>query len=159
MPTTWNFFWKDLWNSTDFEYQGIVKISCDGLLWGLVRYSVFPLNDHQNILEVEHLESNPISRGTLDNRLVAPIGQWLMWYVSKVALQYCPCNNDDPLLILSSLETATDYYRDVIKLEYIGVAPSAPGEDLYAFRFTRDKATEFCKSHERKWGRPSRIDP
>jgi hypothetical protein len=157
MPNTWDFFWESLWDFTDFEYQGIIKITCDDDLWGLVRYSIFSINDQQNVLEVEHLEANPISRGVLANRLVLPIGQWLIWYVSKVALQYCPCHDNDPILLISSLETATDYYRDVIKIEYIGIAPSAPGEDLYAFRFTRDKATEFCNSHESKWGRPSRI--
>jgi len=154
----WDFDWISLWRNTGFDYQNIVRITCDNILWGLLRYSIFPISESQNVLEIEQLEAHPKSRGTIDNRLVEPVGKWLIWYASQVALYYCPCNDSDDLLLLSSLTDAFDYYRDVIKLDHIGNAPGVSGEDLYAFRFTRQQATEFCRNHEQQWGKPLRIN-
>ncbi|MFK0735326.1 MAG: hypothetical protein ACIWVG_30025 [Gloeotrichia echinulata HAB0833] len=73
----WQFEWQELWDRSDFEYQNIIKISCNGLLLGLIRYAVY-VNQETDIpylLEVLHLESIP-----KDERLVMPIGRWLIWY-------------------------------------------------------------------------------
>jgi hypothetical protein len=160
MPSNWDFFWSILWENTSFEYQNIAKLTCEGQVWGLVRYSVYPISDRQNVmvLEIEHLEANPISRGEVDRRLVEPIGKWLIWYAARVALQYCLCADDDTAIVLAAVPDAVDYYRDVIEMEYLGVAPSAPGEDAYAFRFTRAAATAFCSRQEQEWGIPTAIN-
>ncbi len=151
MPTDWEFSWQELWLLSDFGYQGIVKLIYADTIWGLIRYSVFPFQDRQ-IVEVEHLEANPISTYDKYPRLVEPIGKWLIWYVAKLALTRCSCADIDPLIILASVTDSVDYYRDIIKMEYLGNAPSAPGEDAYAFRFTREKAREFCDTQERVCG-------
>jgi hypothetical protein len=157
MPTDWEFFWQNLWLQSDFDYQGIVKLIYANTIWGLIRYSVFPFEDRQ-IVEIEHLEANPISTYQKHPRLVEPIGKWLIWYVAKLALTRCSCADTDTLIILASVTDAVDYYGDTIKMEYLGNAPSAPGEDAYAFRFTREKATEFCVTQERQCGIASSFE-
>ena len=157
MPTNWSFAWGDLWQISDFEYQDIIKLSYLDQVWGFIRYSVFPDEDRQ-IVEIEHLEVNPISTYDKYPRMVEPIGKWLIWYVAKLALELCPCAETDTLIILASNTDAVDYYRDIIKMEYLGNAPSAPGEDGYAFRFTREKASEFCDTQERECGSVWRFD-
>ncbi|MCF3578725.1 hypothetical protein [Planktothrix agardhii] len=91
MPTDWTFNWLLLWQATDFDCQNIIKLIYDKQLWGLVRYGVYPYSDSTSpeFLEIEHLETNPASRGQLSERLIVPIGKWLIWYAVQVGLQCC----------------------------------------------------------------------
>jgi hypothetical protein len=43
------------------------------------------------------------------------------------------------------IEDAVYHYQDVIGMEYLGSAPSAPGEDLYAFALSRRSTEEYCQ--------------
>jgi hypothetical protein len=158
MPNGWDFSWPELWSKTNFEYQCIVKLTYEDTLWGLARYSIYPGYNGQNLVEIEHLEANPNSRSQVENRLVEPIGKWLVWYAIQVALELGLTDSDSTLIALASVPESFDYYRDVLEMDYLGPAPSAPGEDGYAFRFTRAGAVAFCAKQEQEWGIPRKIE-
>lgn len=150
----WQFEWQELWDRSDFEYQNIIKISCNGLLLGLIRYAVYvnQETDKPYLLEVLHLESIP-----KDERLVMPIGRWLIWYVIEVGLKYCIPDETGTLISLDSTEDAIPYYRDIIKMESLGWVSIAPGEDGYAFRFSITSARDFCNRQTRTYGNPNSV--
>lgn len=155
----WDFDWDYLWLRTDFRAEDIIKLTYDRSLFGLVRYGLYTVPRQPNpeiyFLEIEQLEANPLSRGQQQlKRLIKPIGKWLIWYCVKVALKYGHQDNDKPLITLSSYPEAIDYYREVIGMELIGVTNSAPGEDLYGFRFQRQQAEEFIIKQELSYGLP-----
>lgn len=161
----WDFSWSYLWNNSDPEYQNIIKLSYNNEILGLVRYGLYqpPTTNNPNIkfLEIEQLEAKKNSRWEWGGRqrLVKPIGKWLIWYSVKVALEYGHRNKKNPLIILSSYPDAVDYYRDSIGMEILEEAPScAPGEDLYGFRFLREEAVRFCKQQEERYGLPILTD-
>lgn len=158
MPTDWTFNWLLLWQATDFDCQNIIKLIYDKQLWGLVRYGVYPYSDSTSpqFLEIEHLETNPASRGELSERLIVPIGKWLIWYAVQVGLQCC--SGTDTLIVLVSLEDAINYYRDVIQMQYLGPTTIAPGEDGYAFKFSKKEAKAFCNRQENEWGAPTSLN-
>lgn len=158
MPTDWTFKWPILWENTEFECQNIVKLVDADKVWGLVRYSLYPFPGLPRFLEIEQLEADPSSRGEMPDRPIEPIGKWLIWYCIQVGLQYCTVAANDPLIVLVSLNDPVPYYRDVIEMEYLGLGPSAPGEDGYAFRFLRTAAVAFCQRHESEWGFPTIVD-
>ncbi|HAX84806.1 MAG TPA: hypothetical protein DCY91_00745, partial [Cyanobacteria bacterium UBA11370] len=120
--------------------------------------TIYPYPGSPKFLEIEQLETNPISRGQRTNRLIAPIGKWLIWYSTKVGLQYCSQAANESLIALVSLTGAVAYYRDVIQMEYLDTVTIAPGEDGYAFRFSRTAAAAFCQRHESEWGVPIVLD-
>jgi hypothetical protein len=158
MPSDWDFDWLNLWRNTSFECQNIIKLVYQGTVWGLVRYGLYPYPGSPNYLEIEHIEAHPTSRGEVAQRLIEPIGKWLIWYATKVALKSCQTEADDPLIILEALETSVAYYRDKVEMEYLGFSRSTPGEDLYGFRFSRKAAAIFCQRQENEWGIPKRFD-
>jgi hypothetical protein len=158
MPSNWTFRWKELWRRTDFDLQSIVKLVYNQQVWGLIRYIVFPYPGIPETLEIQHLESNPVSRGQEANRLIEPIGKWLFWYATQVGLQYCSGGLSDTPIILVSLDSAFDYYRDIIEMQYVGATNLAPGEDGYVFKFSRDNAAAFTRRHESQWGIPTFVD-
>ena len=158
MPSNWTFHWQELWRRTDFDLQSIVKLVYDQQVCGLIRYIVFPYPGTPETLEIQHLESNPVTRGQQANRLIEPIGKWLFWYATQVGLQYCSGGLSDTRIILVSLDSAFDYYRDIIEMEYMGATNIAPGEDGYVFKFSRDNAAAFTRRHESQWGIPTPVD-
>lgn len=158
MPTNWTFVWQELWQRTDFELQNIVKLVYEQQIWGLIRFTLFPYPGTPETLEIEHLETNPLNRSDLANRLIEPVGKWLTWYATKVSLQNCSGGVSDTFVVLVSLDTAVDYYREIIEMEYVGATTIAPGEDGYVFKFSRDNAAAFCRKHESLWGVPTPFD-
>ncbi|MFQ4143652.1 hypothetical protein [Chlorogloeopsis sp. ULAP02] len=90
-------------------------------------------------------------------RLIEPIGKWLIWYATKVGLEYCQGEAEALLIFLVSLDTAVSYYRDKVQMEYLKPVTIAPGEDGYAFRFSRTAAA-FCERHESEQGMPRFFD-
>ncbi|MGB3205167.1 MAG: hypothetical protein WBB28_09280 [Crinalium sp.] len=161
MPTDWSCDWDSLWINTDFECQNIVKLDYENQVWGLVRYGLYPYPgsppEAPKLLEIENIEANPFNRGQLSSRLVEPVGKWLIWYSTKVSLQYCSGELNDTAIYLVSLEPVIEYYRDTIKMQDIGAITIAPGEDGYAFEFSRAGATSFCQRLETEWGVPTLI--
>lgn len=158
MPNHWTFDWPGLWKRTDFDCQNIIKLVYSEQVWGLARYGIYPYPYPPQFLEIEQLEANPTSQGESNQRLIEPIGKWLIWYCTKVGLQYCSGTNNDTIVTLVSLANAISYYRDVIQMEYLDAVTIAPGEDGYAFRFSRTAATAFCQRHEAQWGVPTVLD-
>lgn len=158
MPTNWTFNWQELWRRADFEIGNIIKLTYQEQVWGLIRYSLYRYPDSPETLEIEHLETNPASRGQETNRLIVPIGKWLIWYGTQVALRYCSGGENDTPVFLISLDSAVDYYRDIIEMEFITATNIAPGEDGYIFKFSRNNAAAFCQRQERQWGAPTGID-
>ncbi len=154
MPTDWSFDWSGLWQITDFDCENIIQLVYSGKVWGLVRYGLYPYPGLPRFLEILHIEAHPTSRGEMDKRLVEPIGKWLIWYATKVGLLHCQAQADEPLIILTALESAVSYYRDKVQMEYLEPVTIAPGEDGYAFRFSRTAAAAFCQRQENQWGVP-----
>ncbi|MBD2301482.1 hypothetical protein H6G80_04985 [Nostoc sp. FACHB-87] len=156
IPNNWSCNWVNFWKNTNFECQNIVKIVYQDEVWGLVHYGLYPYLYPNSVpprfLEIEHIEAHPTSRGEIAGRFMEPIGKWLIWYATQVALKFCQAQSDDPLVILEALDTAVSYYRDKVQMEYLGFARSTPGEDLYGFRFSRTAAEAFCQRHESQWG-------
>lgn len=157
MPADWSCDWVSLWINTDFDCQNIVKLVYDNQLWGLVKYGLYPYPGSPETLEIENLETNPSNRGQLNIRLIEPVGKWLIWYATQVSLQYCSGGLNDTAIFLVSLESAIDYYRDIIEMQYIGATTIAPGEDGYAFKFSKSGATGFCQRVEAQWGVPAPL--
>lgn len=164
MPTDWEFSWRELWQNTDFDCQAIVKLVYSGQVCGLVRFGLYPYSEppefvEPQFLEIEQLEAHPKSRGTSANRLVEPIGKWLIWYATRFSLQHCSGGTEDSPVLLVALEEAVDYYRDIIQMQYLGPLVIAPGEDGYGFKFSRAGAEAFCRKQESKWGVPTPFRP
>ena len=159
MPVNWTCAWPTIWNKKDSDCQGIIKLVYQNQIWGLMRLGIYPYPGEPKFVEIEHLEANPISRGTAANRYLAPIGKWLIWYAIQEGLENCQISDQDLLLLLVSLEEAFDYYRDTIGMEYVGESTLAPGEDGYVFRFTKKQAIAYTQKHQSQWGRGRIIDP
>lgn len=158
MPTDWSFDWPGFWQKTDFDCENIVKLVYEEQIWGLVRYGLYPYPGSPKFLEIEHLETNPTSRGQKTERLIEPVGKWLIWYAIQVGLRYCAEGVSDRFILLESVEDAFTYYRDIIQMQYIAPKTTPSGEDLYVFRFSREEARAFCLRQESEWTVPSFID-
>ena len=158
LPYDWTCNWPELWKKTDFDLQNIVKLVYNQQLWGLVKYGLYPYPGQPEILEIENLEANPISTGQQAKRLISPIGKWLIWYGVQVGLRNCSALVSNPLVVLIALDSAFDYYRDIIGMEYVGPMTIAPGEDGYAFKFNRENAVAFCTRQEREWGKATPFE-
>jgi len=149
------FAWHDFWQKSDFDCEAIIKLSYEGDILGLIRFGIypypFPCNTPEYI-EVSHLQC--ISK---ERRLVNPVGFWLLWYAVQIGFNYCMGETDGTLLKLDSLEDAIPYYRDKVMIEGLGWINISPGEEGYAFRFTKERAKEFCTRIEQEYGYPVRI--
>ncbi|NJS16206.1 MAG: hypothetical protein HC787_02885 [Nostocaceae cyanobacterium CSU_2_110] len=158
MPINWSCAWSNIWKKMDSDCQAIIKLGYQNQIWGLMRYGIYPYPGTAKFVEIEYLEANPISQGQRANRLVSPIGKWLIWYAIQAACSSCNISDNAPLLILVSVEKAFDYYRDIIEMEYVGATTLAPGEDGYAFRFTKKQAIAYSQKHEGQWGTGTIIE-
>ena len=73
-----------------------------------------------------------------------------------------PANEDDmPSLTLVRLDSVVDaipYYRDKVKMEGLGWTDIAPGEQGYAFKFTKQGAEEFCGRLEQCYSEPVQLN-
>jgi hypothetical protein len=151
MPLNWRCNWLNLWDSSDFDCQAIIKMSYKQKLVGLLKLSLYPpLSDSSlapHFLEINNIEA-------LSHREFNPVGFWLIWYACNIALLTCTAADDESLVILDSLEEAMTYYRDKVMMEFQGLTTIAPGEDGYAFSFTRQGATDFCRRIESRYGKP-----
>ncbi len=151
LPTNWTFPWTSLWETCGSEGLGIVQLVLEEQVWGLVRYGVFP-KDTQKFVLIEHLEAHPASRGSTANRLVEPVGKWLIWYCVNVGLQHC--SGDEKLVFLFSKAPAFEYYSSKIQMEYKRTVDLSPGEKVHAFEFSRISATAYSQRQEKTWGTP-----
>lgn len=158
MPINWDFAWSELWEQTDFDCQNIIKLVYADQIFGLIRYGVYPYpyQDKPLYLEIEQVETNPVSRGKTDDRIIQPIGKWLIWYATKVSLQECTGTPNSTLVVLTAKdrESLLEYYRDTIQMEYLMPDTIAPGEEGHVFTFSREAAEAFCTRQEQQSGVP-----
>jgi hypothetical protein len=153
MPPNWSFAWPEFWQDVDFACEQIIKLVYEQEILGLIRYGLYPYplgaRKESLYLVVEHLEALPKGQ-----RLVDPVGKWLMWYACKAALEFCSPESQKPLVTLIALEQAEPYYKNQIKMEFRGCKTIAPGEEGYVFQFSRVEAEAFCRGLESEFGIP-----
>lgn len=151
LPQLWTCDWKTLWEQSDFEYQAIMALAYEQKVFGLIKFSLYGDNDVPEILEINNLETFPSN-----DRPINPVGVWLIWYACKMALIHCTGNKEGSMVVLDAVEDAIPYYQEKVMMEGLGWTTIAPGEDGYAFRFTRDGAEQFCARIESTYGIPDR---
>lgn len=150
-----SFAWREFWQKSDFDCEAIIKLSYQGEVLGLIRFGLYPYpfpSDAPEYIEVSHLQCV-----YKEKRVVNPVGFWLMWYAAQIGFNYCVGETDGTLIRLDSLEEAIPYYADKVKMEGLGWTDIAPGETGYAFRFTQERAKEFCTRIEQEYGYPVRL--
>lgn len=157
----WRCSWTDLWAQTDPACQAVISLTHVGEVFGLLRYGLYPYPGNAQFLEIENIEANPSSVSRVSGynipqeRLLKPVGSWLVWYAVSVALSVIEAS--DPVVVLTSVGDAVGYYRDTIGMSYQGTATIAPGEDGHVFKFSRKQAESFWSSQIKQWGKPSQI--
>jgi hypothetical protein len=152
MPSNWSCSWPTFWEMANFDCERIIKLSFEDELLGLLRYGLYPYPGSPVFLEVTNLETTPM------NRLAEPVGRWLLWYATQTALRFCSATDHQTLVFLVSLTSAVRYYKDKVQMELLEPVTIAPGEDGYAFRFSRSAAQDFCQRHQQQWGFPISAD-
>lgn len=148
--------WLNFWNQSYPGCEEIIKLECDGKVQGLIYFSKYPFPLEGR--EPEYLEINALETVRSPNRIVNPVGLYLIWYAAKLSLEAgCIENEDGSVIELDALESAIDYYRDKVKMEGQGCVNLAPGEEGYAFRFTKEQAIDYCERIERQYGTPDPV--
>jgi transcriptional regulator with XRE-family HTH domain len=148
----WSCNWQRFWNKADWDCECIVKLTFRGKILGLIHFALYPYPPVNNI--AEYLEILHIECKDQRNRLITPVGFWLIWYATEIALEYCQGNSSGSIVELDALEEAIYYYRDKVMMEEIGWTTIAPGEEGYAFKFSQSSAQQFCQRIEIKYGIP-----
>jgi hypothetical protein len=157
MPSSWSCNWPTFWRQADFDCEAIIKLSHQDKNLGLIRFALYPFAPREKALALESLAILNLETHPYRERPVYPVGAWLIWYASQIAVQFCIGEADGTLIQLVSLETAIAYYRDKVMMEELGWVTIAPREDGYAFRFTKNGAAEFLQRQESSFGRPRKI--
>ncbi len=141
--------WECFWQDADFNCEAIIKITYLQTILGLIRFGLYPYptDEEPEFIYVSHVECVETEK-----RLVNPVGFWLFWHVTQIALGFCSGDRKGTILFLDSVEDAIDYYRDKVMMEGIGWVSSVPGEDYYAFRFTKEQGEAFCNRVEGNYG-------
>ena len=151
------FDWLNFWSRLDPDCEAIIKLESQGKIQGLTHIALYPYplrNDKPEYLEIIALEAT-----RPPYRTVQPIGYYLIWYATKISLEFgCTGNDDNSIVELYSLEPIVDYYRDKVRMEGRGSITLSPSEDGYAFRFSKAQAIEFCDRTEQRYGIPSRVE-
>ena len=148
------FNWLDFWSRLYPECEAIVKLESEGKIQGLIHLIIYPdplKGDSPKYLEIIAVEAiQP------PDRLVSPVGLYLIWYASKMSLELgCTGSEDGSLVRLNSLESAIDYYRNQVRMEGKGWITLSPDEDGYVFTFSKEQAIEFCTRIEQQYGTPN----
>lgn len=173
MPVGWSFDWPYIWERVDFSDftgQSLIKLSVQGGLWGLIKIGLYPCGKKgltPRIAVVEQIEAHPSrdpkrSKYAKDIPLapkpyISPVGRWLMWYACQVALDNCVPEDEKPIMVLSSVFDAVDYYIDVIGMDMVDDSFSSGQEDGYGFSFNADQAEDFWAMQRITLGRPKEI--
>lgn len=149
--------WPDFWKGADFNCEAFVKFMYRGQTIGLIRFALYPYpvnNGQAEFVEIMNIES---IRGKL--KIPFPVGRWLIWYAAKVSAVFnCTADERGSVLTLISLESAMDYYRNQVKMEGLGWTTISPYEDGYAFRFSKQQASEFCDRTQSTYGQVLRTN-
>ena len=151
---SWDCNWQGFWNNADWDCEAIIKLLFQNSILGLIHFGVYPYpsDNYPEFVYISHLECLKTQK-----REVSPVGTWLIWYATKIAIQFCQGNGYDGLVQLDSVIDSISYYRDIVKMEEKGWTTIAPGEEGYAFKFTQSSAKEFCQRVENEFGIPKNI--
>jgi hypothetical protein len=148
------FYWESFWEKADFQYQAIVKLTLNGKCLGLVHFSAF--ND--SVEDIEELKNKSPEYIFIDyleridkQTSYKPVGLWLIWYVVNMALSLCTGDCHETLILLHSLSEAIPYYEKQVMMEGMNWVTLAPGEEGYAFRFTKQGAKQFCDRIQQRY--------
>ncbi len=143
----WSFPWEDeIRKSAKSEKRILVKLEYEKKVLGLVSY-IF--DKSRNIVIVEHLESQK----NMQDRLIDPVGKWLLWYCYRVSLDFCLGEelSNKPLILLYSTSKAFRYYKEKIKMTYNDSIRLGEGE-VHVFTDSRKRAKEYVQSLIRQYG-------
>lgn len=160
--SSFGFSWSYLWDISNFDWGNIIKISYKDRTLGLVRYELQPqpeVEDPQEIASLQHQLVNILHLEAISgqHRVMEPLGKWLIWYATRVGLQYCSGTSTGALIALTALPQAELYYRNKIQMEFLDKVIMPSGEYGYAFRFSSVRAKDFCKRHEEQYGFPRKV--
>ena len=145
----WSFPWEDeIRKSAKSEKRILVKLEYEKKMLGLVNYII---GESRNTLVIEHLEA----KQNVKDRLVEPIGKWLLWYCYKVGIDFGLGSDveDTPLIFLFSKPKAFNYYKEKIGMTYKTSTRLEQGE-VYAFTDSRKRAKEYIQSLIAQYGQP-----
>lgn len=145
----WLFPWEnEIRKSAKSEKRILVKLEYEKKILGLVAYII---GESQNTLVVEHLET----KQNMKDRLVEPIGKWLLWYCYRVGIDFGLGTDveDTPLIFLFSKPKAFNYYKEKIGMTYRNSTRLEKGE-VYAFTDSRNRAKEYIQSLIAQYGQP-----
>ncbi len=158
------FQWQQIWQQTWFGWEGIVKLTYDNHSMGLMQFAIQPEAEPEDdqlipvkqpgFLEVIFLEAVK----NTEERLIDPIGKWLLWYAVQVAFEYCEGSRNGSILGLLSKPEACSYYGDKIGMEYGNFTITPQGSNTTPFKFNREQAEQFCEQLYAEYGYPERID-
>lgn len=151
IPTNWQCDWENIWNQTQFECESIMKFSYEEQVLGLIKFGFYPYTG-EGIQDFKFMEILNLECVPKDTRLVNPVGSWLIWHAAVMASIVCKPDPDEGLILLTSVKDSISYYRDKLGMDEIGWVTIAPGEDGYAFRFTKEGAAKFCRRQESDYG-------
>lgn len=149
---TWTFDWGSFWNRADFDCEAFIKLTGGQQLLGLARVALYPFpfpDDSPEYVEILQIQCVPKR-----SRDFTPVGFWLIWYATQIALDYCTGDGQGLLLRLDAVEGAIAYYRDKVMMEPLGWVSLSPSEEGYAFGFTEKSARSFCRRVEQTYGTP-----
>ncbi len=158
------FNWNDIWMTTFFGWEGIVKCVYKGSVKGLMQYAIQPEAEPEDdnfvpikqpgFVEVVYLEAVQ----DIEQRLIDPVGYWLMWYAVQTALQYCEGSKNNSVLGLLSKPESCSYYKNKVKMDYGSFTTNTPsGTTATPFRFTDKAAQSFCNGLQTSYGRPTKY--
>jgi hypothetical protein len=150
--TVWQCHWPNIWMQSDWDCDAIIKLQYQGIIQGLMRMALYPYGsanpeDDFQYIEIRNIESNP-------DKLIIPVGQWLIWYACKIALSNCSGDGNGYYLKLDSLLQAASYYRQKVKMDFIDTTNISPTEEGYVFGFKKEKAIKFCRELETRYQFP-----
>jgi hypothetical protein len=158
-----HFHWEQIWHKTLFGWEGIVKLTHEERVLGLMQFALQPDQEPEDdqfipikqpgFLEVVYLEA---CQGTED-RLIDPVGKWLLWYAVQIAFRYCEGSSNGSILGLFSRSEACDYYRNQLQMEYGSFTTLQQSIETTPFKFTRARAEDYCERLYREYGKPVEI--
>ena len=131
------------------EKRILIKLEHEKKIIGLVSYIV---GNSRNSLVIEHLET----RQNMKDRLVEPIGKWLLWYCYRVGISFCldTYTEDKPLIVIFSKPKVFNYYKEQIGMTYKYSLHMTGEGEVYAFTDSRNRAKEYIQSIITEYGRP-----
>jgi hypothetical protein len=152
----WSFDWTTVCQECDWDCEALIKVQYQQQIQGLMRLAIYPYGSSDQP-DAQFCEVRLLEACRAGQRLVIPVGKWLIWYACKISFEYCtgtfPQNPPFGLpsqtyVYLEALQSAYAYYTDKIGMERLEISTPILEEKIYAFRFTKEQAENFCETLE-----------